>query len=116
MANPSLLSQKDRNARSRLQKLLHQGKPVARAGLVTMARLCGKKGCKCAEGHKHVSLYLSTRLADQRKMLFVPPQLEDAAREMVGNYKAVEALVDEMSQASLESLIARKARRKQAKP
>ena len=61
-----------------------------------MARLCGKKGCKCA-------------LGDKRKMLYVPPQLEEQARQLVENAKTVDLLLEEMSQAALEHFIALKA-------
>lgn len=104
------LPARDRAARSRLMQLLAAGRPLARAGLVTMARVCGKKNCRCAQGEKHVSLYLSTRLGSERKMLYVPPDLEAPARELVENARQAEALMEEMSQASLESLAEKKAR------
>jgi hypothetical protein len=104
------LPPKDRAARSRLIKLLAAAKPLARASLVTMARTCGKKSCKCAQGEKHVSLYLAARVGSARKMLYVPPELEEAARRLVENSQAVEGLLDEMSQAQLERFLALKAK------
>ena len=104
------LPPKDRAARSRLIKLLAAAKPLARASLVTMARVCGKKNCKCAQGEKHVSLYLAARLGKARKMLYVPPELEAQARRLVENSQAVEGLLDEMSQAELERFVALKAK------
>jgi hypothetical protein len=104
------LPPKDRAARSRLIKLLARSRPLARASLVTMTRVCGKKGCKCAQGEKHVSLYLAARVGAARKMLYVPPELEDQARRLVENARAVEGLLDEMSQAELERFVARKAK------
>ena len=50
MPSKSQLPPKDRAARSRLVQLLGAAQPIARASLVTMARVCGKKGCKCAHG------------------------------------------------------------------
>lgn len=102
------LPPKDRAARSRLIKLLAAAEPLARASLVTMARRCGKQGCHCAQGEKHVSLYLAARLGKARKMLYVPPDLEDAARRLVANSQAVEGLLDEMSQAQMERFVALK--------
>jgi predicted PolB exonuclease-like 3'-5' exonuclease len=99
----------DRAARSRLIRLLAQANPLARASLVTMARVCGKQGCKCMAGEKHVSLYLAARLGTKRKMLYVPPELEDQARRLVQNSQTVEGLLEEMSQAELERFIALKA-------
>jgi hypothetical protein len=102
------LPPQDRAARSRLIKLLAAARPLARASLVTMARACGKKGCKCAQGDKHVSLYLAARFGKTRKMLYVPPDLEALARRLVENSQAVEGLLDEMSQAQLERFLALK--------
>ena len=101
---------KDRKARSRLIKLLAAARPLAHASLVTMIRHCGKKGCKCAQGEKHVSLYLAARIGKTRKMLYVPSELEEAARRLVQNAKVVQGLLEEMSQAALERFIQSKAR------
>lgn len=100
---------KDRAARSRLIKLLAASEPLARASLVTMARVCGKKGCKCAQGQKHVSLYLAARVGKARKMLYVPPELEALARRLVANSQSAEELLEAMSQAELERFLALKA-------
>jgi len=105
MPRRAQLPPKDRAARSRLIKLLAAAQPLARASLVTMARACGKKGCKCAQGDKHVSLYLAARIGAARKMLYVPPDLEEAARRLVENSQTVAGLLDEMSQAQLARFI-----------
>ena len=105
------LAPTERAARSRLIQLLAAAKPIARASLVTMARSCGKKGCKCAQGHKHVSLYLATRVGKARKMLYVPHELENLARSLVENVRKVEQLIEEMSQASLERFAREKTQR-----
>jgi DNA-binding transcriptional regulator LsrR (DeoR family) len=110
MPQRAQLPSKDRTARSRLIKLLATAQPLARASLVTMARACGKKGCKCAQGEKHVSLYLAARVGAKRKMLYVPPELEAQARRLVENSHKVEDLLEAISQAELERFIALKAR------
>jgi len=76
-----------------------------------MARTCGTKNCKCAKGEKHVSLYLSTRVGKARKMIYVPPQFEAQARALVENFRAVEELIETMSQASLKRFLEKKAKR-----
>ncbi len=113
MTHHSQLPPKDRAARSRLIQLLAANNPLARASLVSMARTCGKKECKCAKGEKHISLYLATRVGKTRKMLYVPPKLEDLARALVENVRKAEALIEEMSQASLERFTQQKAQRKE---
>jgi hypothetical protein len=115
MPSRSQLPPKDRAARSRLLQLLTCAHPIARASLVTMARVCGKKGCKCAQGEKHVSLYIAARVGDKRKMLYIPPELEDEARRLVKNARTVDGLLEEMSQASLERLAEQKLKRSAGK-
>ena len=112
MPRRAQLPPKDRAARSRLIRLLAAAQPLARASLVTMTRACGKKGCKCAHGEKHVSLYLAARVGQTRKMLYVPPDLEEAARRLVETSQAVEGLLDEMSQAQLERFLQSKTKPK----
>ena len=111
MPSRSQLPTEDRAARSQLLKLLGGANALARASLVSMARTCGKKNCKCAKGQKHVSLYLSTRVGKSRKMIYVPPELERQARVLVENFRAVEELLEKMSQASLKRFLDQKAKR-----
>ena len=106
------LPAQDRQARSRLLQSLGRGDPVLKASLVAMARLCGKPRCRCGRGHKHVSWYLSARVGGRRAMIYLPPALEAAARQWVANGRAVEGWLRQMSEASLERLLARK----EAKP
>lgn len=103
------LPAQDRHARSRLIKLLGAAQPLAQASLVTMARRCGKPGCHCAQGEKHVSLYLAARLGKTRKMLYVPPDLEAAARRLVENGQAAQGLLEQISQAQLARFVQTKA-------
>lgn len=104
------LPPQDRSARSRLMKLLSSPQPIARGGLVTMTRTCGNKRCRCYSGQKHVSLYLGTRVGKQRKMVYIPKEMEDGVRAMVDNARKAEALLEEMSQASIDQLVAAKTR------
>ena len=111
MPSRSQLPAEDRAARSQLLKLLKAAHPLARASLVAMARTCGKKNCKCAKGHKHVSLYLATRVGKKRKMIYVPAQLESQARTLVENFRVVEELLEKMSQAGLKRFLEQKDKR-----
>jgi Family of unknown function (DUF6788) len=102
----------ERAARSRLVKLLASAQPLARASLVTMRRACGKAGCHCERGAKHVSLYLAARLGKKRQMIYIPQELEDQARALVETGRRVEELLEQISQRSLERLVAGKAQRR----
>lgn len=109
MIHKASMNAKERSARSRLAKLLHT-KPVLRASIVKMSRKCGKQGCKCNRGEKHVSPYLSTSFDGKRKMIYIPPELEETVAEWVGAYQETKKLIDEISRASLDRLIKEKER------
>ena len=107
MRHRGYLSGRERAARSRLVKLLSQ-RPLLRGGLVTMARSCGKQGCKCGRGEKHVSMYLSVRMEGKRKMVYVPRQLEEEVRSWVETYREVERDIDVLSEGCTERLLKKK--------
>lgn len=100
MAYRSYLSVQERQARSRLTKVLNH-QPMLRAGLVTMSRTCGKETCKCLKGEKHVSLYISVRVGRARKMVYVPPEWEEEVRSWVGNYREAARLLEKILQGYL---------------
>ena len=101
------IAEKDRQSRSRLAKLVHNRR-LLRGSLVTMARTCGNPRCKCARGKKHVSLYLSIRVGNQRKMIYIPPKWEKTLRSWVEAYQEMKQLTEEISQASLDRFLREK--------
>lgn len=107
MVHRSHLSTKERDARSRLHQRLGN-QPLLRGSLVEMARLCGKPGCCCRTGQKHVSLYLAIRLGSKRTMIYIPPALEPKARQAVENWKDIDQLLELVSQETLERLLKEK--------
>lgn|SRR5512138_74077 len=115
MTHPAYLSASGSKARSRLTAIL-QNRPMLRAGLVSMARTCGKKGCKCAKGEKHVSLYVSLKVGRSRKMIYVPPALEETVRDWAGNYREAAALWEQMLQEYLERFLKEKITLKASSP
>jgi len=102
------LPARDRAARARLMQLLGRRRPLVKGGLVEMARTCGNPNCHCARGEKHRSLYLAARLGPARKMIYIPPDLEEPVRQWLAQGRQGQALLEEMSQASLATLVERK--------
>jgi len=103
MRHRNTLSERERKARSRAAKLVHD-KPLIVGSLVEMARTCGKPNCKCTTGEKHRSWYLSLRHKGKRKMVHVPRGCEEAVFEGVKTYQALWEQMDAISQASLERI------------
>ena len=102
------LGPRERSARSRLAQILHQ-EPLLRGSLVTMSRVCGKPGCRCTRGEKHVSLYLAIRGPEGRKMVYVPPGWERTVRRWVESWKEADGLIDAVSRECLRRFLAGKA-------
>lgn len=113
MTHPAYLSPHGSAARSQLTKLL-QSRPILRAGLVSMARTCGKASCKCAKGEKHVSLYVSLKVGRTRKMVYVPPELEQTVRSWAESYREAAALWETVLQEYLQRLLKDKAQRQRS--
>ncbi len=111
MAARNQFTPEERTARSRLAQLLHDHE-VIQGSVVAMARRCGKAGCHCAQGDKHVSLYLSIKLEGRRRMVYIPPELEEAVRGRVAAYREVERLTAAVSEACAGRILKRKRERK----
>lgn len=101
----------ERAARSRLAQLLHDHDVIC-GSVVSMARTCGKAGCRCERGEKHVSLYLSTKVEGQRRMVYIPPELEEEVRCRVAAYREVQQLTEVVSTVCVSRVLERKRERK----
>lgn len=101
----------ERAARSRLVQLLHEHEMIC-GSVVSMARTCGKAGCRCAKGEKHVSLYLSTKVEGTRRMVYIPPELAEEVRRRVAAHREVQALTEVVSSACVGRVLACKRERK----
>jgi hypothetical protein len=101
----------ERAARSRLSQLLHDNEVIC-GSVVSMARVCGKPGCRCTQGDKHVSLYLSVKVEGVRRMVYIPPELEEEVRRRVAAYREVERLTQVVSTACVNRVLERKRDRK----
>lgn len=111
MADRNRFTPQERSARSRLAQLLHEHDVIC-GSVVSMARTCGKAGCRCVQGEKHVSLYLSTKVKGRRRMVYIPLELEEEVRRRVAAYREVEDLTQVVSAASVNRVLERKRERK----
>lgn len=111
MQHRNHLPVKERLARSRLAQLLHQ-KPFLIGSLVSMPRVCGKPGCKCARGELHSGTYLALRVGSKRQMIHVPQALEGQIRQWVTTYQELWQLMEQVSQSCFERFQAEKQQRR----
>lgn len=103
----SHMSAQERAVRSRLAQLVHV-EPVLRATLNVREVTCGKPGCRCARGEKHLTLYAVSSQEGKPRQLFVPRDLEECVRQWVENYHKVRDLLEQVSELSWERIKARK--------
>lgn len=111
MRHRSKMSGKERAVRSKVTKLIHDY-PFIEGGIVKMARVCGKDGCKCTKGEKHVSWYLATRHEKKRKMIYIPAEMEKEVKDWGKVYKEIRKLMKDISSNYLKILIEAKNRKK----
>lgn len=107
MASRKRYASKERSARSRLAQLLHDHEVIC-GSVVSMARCCGKAGCRCLRGEKHVSLYLSVKIKGKRRMVYIPAQLEAEVRRCVDACREVQDLTQKVSEACVSRLLEKK--------
>lgn len=96
MRGRSHWTERERSARSRLCQLFHEQDVIA-GSLVTMKRLCGKPGCRCARGEKHVSLYVAFSVKGKRTMVIIPAGIVEEVRTAVEAYQRAKQLQQELS-------------------
>jgi hypothetical protein len=85
-------------------------KAIILGSLVQMVHTCGKKNCHCADGLKHVSLYLAVRRNRKRVMIGIPRSLEVEVREAVDAYKQLSALLESLSAKAVNRIVEKKKR------
>jgi hypothetical protein len=100
-------SAQERNVRSRAVRRVAD-EPLLRGSLVQMHRTCGKEGCHCQQGEKHPALYLALRDQGRRRMVYIPPALEETVRTWVQNARDVDELLDLISAHSYQELLQKK--------
>lgn len=85
-------------------------KAIIVGSIVEMVHTCGKPGCRCASGEKHVSPYLATRRKGKRIMVSIPRDQEVMVRQWVADYKELMKFVDALSTQTVNDFIAKKKR------
>jgi len=77
-----------------------------------LAHTCGKKGCKCYRGEKHISYYLSFNRNGKTKMYYVPQKKLEKVKKWINNYSKLKKLIKELSDVNATSLKSNKKRKR----
>jgi hypothetical protein len=100
-------TEQERDARSRLMRMAYEWDFIA-GSVVTMNRVCGKKGCRCTTGEKHQSLYLAFNHKGKRTMVIIPKELESVVVEAVNTNKRMKQLHQTVSTTCFKRLMSRR--------
>ncbi|HZY31007.1 MAG TPA: DUF6788 family protein [Candidatus Methylomirabilis sp.] len=102
---------------SRVSQFVAQG-PTLAASLVEIAKHCGREGCHCQTGSKHVGHYLTLKVAGKTKTVYVPLDLLEEVRSWIKEHKRLKELASEISQLSIARVrgYAQDQKRRQGRP
>jgi len=85
--------------------------PLVRGSLVESGRTCGKRGCVCTRGQRHVAFYLSRRMEGRTRLDHVSRDRVETVRQWQQNYRALMDLVEQLTTALLQELREGKSRK-----
>jgi hypothetical protein len=81
---------------ARVRQLASIG-PVMAGSLVQIAKHCGRPGCRCRSGHKHVGWYLTRSVGGKTQTTYVPLDLRKEVEGWIQAHRRLKSLVEEIS-------------------
>ena len=85
---------------ARVKRLTAKG-PVLAASLVWNGKRCGRPGCRCARGEKHMAYYLTYKEHGKTRTVYVPVDLVKEVRRWIQEHQRLKQLSRELSQLSI---------------
>ena len=82
--------------RNRARELLRED-GVMRGNISVRLRVCGKAGCRCAQGERHEAMYVVYRQANRTTQIYVPKEWEARVRQWGRRYGEVRELLEKLS-------------------
>lgn len=93
-----------RHLESRVRKFVAR-RPLLAASLVEIAKHCGRPGCRCQTGHKHVGHYLTFKVQGKTRTVYVPKDLLKEVRAWIQEHRRLKQLGQEISQLSIARVL-----------
>ena len=85
---------------ARLKELRARG-PVVTASLTESHRTCGRSGCRCYRGEKHISHRLTFKEGGRTQSVYVPVGRVEEVRGWVAEGRRLQALLRECSELAI---------------
>jgi len=82
---------------SRVKKLAAE-RPVLGGSLVRIAKHCGRPGCHCQTGTKHVGWYLTRPVKGKTQTTYVPQEMLQEVQGWIQEHRRLKRLVAEISE------------------
>ena len=86
-----------------LKQLVPRG-PVLMASVVQTARKCGRYGCKCNRGEKHIRTQITFKEGGKTRSVYVPADLVGEVRQWAAEGRRLQGLLRECSQLAVALL------------
>lgn len=77
---------------------------IIKGSPVNLKHTCGKKGCKCYKGEKHVSLYISRSKNGKTVMTYIPKSKEKFVEDCVKRYKEILNKLEQFSERTIKKI------------
>mgnify|MGYP001607654710 CR=1 FL=1 len=92
----SQMTPAERGVRAQLAKMVHWTE-FLHGTLTLRGNTCGKSGCRCTRGEKHLALYLTRGQNGKYRQMHIPRGRERKVKAWVRQYKEVQKLVESIS-------------------
>jgi hypothetical protein len=76
-------------------------KPILIATMTDVAKVCGKRSCRCRRGFKHHACQLTYQEQGKTHALYVPVDFREEVRSWIEEYHRLQRLLREISQLGL---------------
>ena len=88
---------------ARLKQLVPRG-AVLMASVVQSARKCGRYGCKCNRGEKHIRTQITYKEGGKTRSVYVPADLVGDVRQWAAEGRRLQGLLKECSRLAIALL------------
>lgn len=78
--------------------------PVVAASLVQISKHCGREGCHCQTGKKHIGHALTFKVSGKTRTVYVPQDLVEEVGKWVQEHKRLRKLGQEISRLVVERI------------
>jgi len=100
---------------ARVKQMVPRG-PVLAGSLVQIAKHCGRAGCHCQRGPKHVGWYLTRPVGGKTQTTYVPLTLRKEVQGWIQEYHRLKTLIAEISQLNRELIRTEVTQRRRSSP